>query len=289
MSDEVASAALRVRQDRPGLAALLDYSRADDTVVVTALDRLGRSLSSVIRTAETLTEAGVLLRSLREGIDYATPTGRMLAGIFAALAGYERDLMHERAATGRHAARLRGRHTGRPPRLTAAQTRQIRALRDGGESINELAHSYLSLPSDGVPGAGPARVAGQAGRRSGLGRRPPGSAPEPSHTTPLHRNRARTSLPEDDTRPRAGPTPRRRRRLMSLPRGSFLCCGTDGCGRSLRTFRSAHEDHVGPQAGAAQQSAVPVTDRCLRIGFLHRLLDSFATVVQPGRRTISAR
>jgi len=66
--------------------------------VVTALDRLGRSLSAVIRTVETLTAAGVLPRSLREGIDYSTPTGRMLAGIFASLAEYERELMHERAA-----------------------------------------------------------------------------------------------------------------------------------------------------------------------------------------------
>ncbi len=83
---------------------MLDYARAGDVVVVVALDRLGRSLSSVIRTIETLTETGVLLRSLREGIDYSTPTGRMLAGIFAALAGYERELMHERAAAARAAA-----------------------------------------------------------------------------------------------------------------------------------------------------------------------------------------
>jgi DNA invertase Pin-like site-specific DNA recombinase len=131
-----------VRDDRPGLTELLNYVRAGDTVVVIALDWLGRSLSGVIRTVETLAERQLLLRSLREGIDYSNPTGRMLAGIFAALAGYERDLMHERAASARQAARLRGRHTGRPPRLTAAQVRQIRALRDGGESINELASSY---------------------------------------------------------------------------------------------------------------------------------------------------
>jgi len=130
------------REDRPGLAAMLDYARAGDTVVVIALDRLGRSLSGVIRTVETLTEAGVLLRSLREGIDYSTPTGRMLAGIFAALAGYERELMHERAAAAREAARLRGRHTGRPPKLTEAQARQVRALRGSGESISELVRSY---------------------------------------------------------------------------------------------------------------------------------------------------
>jgi len=130
------------RDDRPGLAALLDYVRAGDSVVVAALDRLGRSLSAVIRTVETLTTAGVLLRSLREGIDYSTSTGRMLAGIFAALAEYERELIHERAATARAAARLRGRHTGRPPRLSAAQTRQVRSLRTGGESITELVRTF---------------------------------------------------------------------------------------------------------------------------------------------------
>jgi DNA invertase Pin-like site-specific DNA recombinase len=98
-----------VRDDRPGLVALLAHVRGGDVVVVVALDRLGRSLSGVIRTLETLAAAGVLLRSLREGIDYSTPTGRMLAGIFAALAGYERELMHERAAAARAAARARGR------------------------------------------------------------------------------------------------------------------------------------------------------------------------------------
>lgn len=61
------------------LTALLDYARTGDTVVVVVLDRLGRSLSGVIRTVETLTEVGVLLRSLREGIDYSTSTGRILA------------------------------------------------------------------------------------------------------------------------------------------------------------------------------------------------------------------
>jgi len=90
-----------VRDDRPGLSALLDYVGAGDSVVVVALARLGRSLSGVIRTVEKLTASAVLLRSLREGIDYATPTGRMLAGIFAALAGYERELMHEHATTAR--------------------------------------------------------------------------------------------------------------------------------------------------------------------------------------------
>lgn len=66
----------------------------------------------------------MLLRSLREDID-STATGRMPAGIFAALADYERELMHKRAA----AARVRGKHTGCPPKLTLAHACQVRAAR----------------------------------------------------------------------------------------------------------------------------------------------------------------
>jgi len=166
-----------VLEDRPGMAALLGHVRAGDSVVVVALDRLGRSLSGVIRTVETLTGAGVLLRSLREGIDYSTATGRTLAGIFGALAGYERELMHERAAAARAAARARGRHTGRPPRLTATQVRQVRTLRAGGSSIGELvagfgvsrATVYRALdpahPAGDTLGEGPgATVGGVVGR-----------------------------------------------------------------------------------------------------------------------------
>lgn len=97
----------------------------------------------------------MLLRSLREGIDYSTATGRMLAGIFAALAAYERELMHERAAAARQAARARGRSTGRPPRLSAAQARQVRALRADGELVSSFGASratvYRALQSEALP------------------------------------------------------------------------------------------------------------------------------------------
>ncbi len=70
-------------------------------MVVVALDRLGRSLAKIVRTVETLRERGVMLRSLREGIDYSTPVGRIVAGIFASLAEYERELIRERATVAR--------------------------------------------------------------------------------------------------------------------------------------------------------------------------------------------
>jgi Resolvase, N terminal domain len=62
------------RIDRPGLTAMLDYARAGDTVVVTAIDRLGRSVAEVTHTIADLGERGILLCALREGIDTATPT-----------------------------------------------------------------------------------------------------------------------------------------------------------------------------------------------------------------------
>ena len=92
-----------------------------NTVVVVALDRLGRSLAGIVRTVETLRERGIVLRSLREGMDYSTPVGRMVAGIFASLAEYERELIHERAAVARQAARARGKQTGRPRALSPDQ------------------------------------------------------------------------------------------------------------------------------------------------------------------------
>jgi DNA invertase Pin-like site-specific DNA recombinase len=130
------------RNDRPGLAALLDYAREGDTVTVVALDRLGRSLSGIIRTIEELQARGIVLRSLREGIDYSTPTGRMMAAIFGALAEYERTLINERAAAAREAARARGKRIGRKPALTDEQIAVARRMRESGESIGTLVSTF---------------------------------------------------------------------------------------------------------------------------------------------------
>ena len=64
---------------RPGLASMLDYARAGDTVVVTAIDRLGRSVAEVTRTIAELGQRRIILRALREGIDTATPGGSSLS------------------------------------------------------------------------------------------------------------------------------------------------------------------------------------------------------------------
>jgi DNA invertase Pin-like site-specific DNA recombinase len=123
------------KNDRPGLTELLRYMRPGDTVVVAALDRLGRSLSGIIRTVEQLKERGVTLRSIKESIDTSTDVGEMLLGIFATLAQYERSLINERAQQAREAAKARGQHTGRPKALTAKQAALACRMRDTGESI----------------------------------------------------------------------------------------------------------------------------------------------------------
>ena len=110
-----------VCDDRTGYRALLDYVRPGDTIVVTALDRLGRSLTFIVNTVSDLGKRGIYVRTLRDSIDTSTSVGRMLAGLFASLAEYERELIAERAKGG-PAGRRRPWHAARP--ATEAPGRQ---------------------------------------------------------------------------------------------------------------------------------------------------------------------
>jgi DNA invertase Pin-like site-specific DNA recombinase len=69
------------REQRPGLAGLLDYAHEGDAIVVVGIDRLGRNAAEVMATIRELGERGIVLRSLREGIDTSNATGRMVAGV----------------------------------------------------------------------------------------------------------------------------------------------------------------------------------------------------------------
>ena len=148
------------RDDRPGLAALLAYAREGDEIVVIALDRLGRSLGHMVRTIEALQARGIVLRSLREGIDFSTATGRLQAAIFGAMAEYERDLIKERAAAAREAAAERGRHIGRPRALTAEQVQHARTLREGGADITSIAKIMNTSRATVYRAVAPLAVAG---------------------------------------------------------------------------------------------------------------------------------
>jgi DNA invertase Pin-like site-specific DNA recombinase len=127
---------------RPGLVAMLDYARAGDTVVVTAIDRLGRSVVEVTRTIADLGERRIVLRALREGIDTATPTGRAVAAIMATLAELELELGRERRAASRDSRRSRRLPPTKPTKLTLDRQEQLRRLAATGEPVRELAAAF---------------------------------------------------------------------------------------------------------------------------------------------------
>jgi DNA invertase Pin-like site-specific DNA recombinase len=103
-------------------------------LVVWRLDRLGRSLSHLIRIIEALKTKSIAFRSLTEQMDTTTPHGEFLFNIFGALAQYERALIKERVMAGLAAARRRGRKGGRPPTLDPEKIEQIIGALDGGAS-----------------------------------------------------------------------------------------------------------------------------------------------------------
>ena len=119
---------------RPELDRALAELRAGDTLVVTKLDRLGRSLQHLLELSAALQERGVDLVVLQQGIDTSTPTGRLFFQIIAAIAEFERELNHERTVDGLAAARARGRTGGQKPKLTARQVELVREAYDARDS-----------------------------------------------------------------------------------------------------------------------------------------------------------
>ena len=130
------------RTERPGLAAMLDYARAGDTVVVAAVDRLGRSVAEVTRTIADFGERQIMLRTPREGVDTATPAGRAVAAIMATLAELELELGRERRAASRHSRRSRQLPATKPTKLSPDRQEQLRRLAATGEPVTELAAAF---------------------------------------------------------------------------------------------------------------------------------------------------
>ncbi|GAB2749007.1 site-specific DNA recombinase [Sinomonas soli] len=83
----------RAAVQRPGMKRLLQYAESGDTVVVWRIDRLGRSLMDVLNTVNLLRQSGIKIRSVSDGIDPETSSGRMMLGMLATLAEYERELI----------------------------------------------------------------------------------------------------------------------------------------------------------------------------------------------------
>ena len=123
------------KDDRPVLRDALAYVRAGDTLMVWRLDRLGRSLKSLIELMTQLHARGAGFASVTEQIDTTSPGGKLIFHVFGALAEFERDLIRERTNAGLAAARARGRMGGRPRAVAFADPKQAamaRALYEDG-------------------------------------------------------------------------------------------------------------------------------------------------------------
>ncbi len=129
--------------ERPELMQCLKALRAGDTLVVWRMDRLGRSLSDLVKTITDLEARGVGFESLTEKIETSSAAGKLMFHVFAAMAEFERNLIRERTQAGLVAARARGRVGGRRKKLDEQQKKEIKALlRDPDISITEVAKRY---------------------------------------------------------------------------------------------------------------------------------------------------
>lgn len=129
--------------ERPGFNRLLDKMEAEDVLVVTKLDRLGRNAMDVRATVEALQGVGVRVHCLAlGGMDLTSPAGKMTMGVIAAVAEFERDLLIERTHAGLARAKAEGKAIGRPSVLSVHQQLEVRARLDAGEFVAALAREY---------------------------------------------------------------------------------------------------------------------------------------------------
>lgn len=105
---------------RPAMSALLAYVREGDTVVVVAIDRLGRNTIDVLSTVEVLQAKKVSVVSMREGFDLATPAGKLMLTMLAAVAELERENIKARQMAGIERARAEGKRLGREKKIEDA-------------------------------------------------------------------------------------------------------------------------------------------------------------------------
>ncbi len=145
--------------DRPGFNRLMAAVRAGEitTIVVWRLDRLGRTAMGLTGLFQELTDRGVNLVSIRDGLDLSTPAGRMMANVLASVAQFEKEVRSERQTAGIQVAKEKGVKFGRPAvgagggkrvKVTPEQEVQVRRLAADGISKTEIGKATgLSRPT----------------------------------------------------------------------------------------------------------------------------------------------
>jgi DNA invertase Pin-like site-specific DNA recombinase len=132
-----------VRADRPQLAKLMTALNAGDIVIVTKLDRLGRSTRELLDLIDRIGKAGASFRSIGDPLwDTSSARGRLLSTLLAGIAEFERELIRERTGEGRKRALANGVKFGRKRKLSDYQRSEAIRRRDAGETLATIAKSY---------------------------------------------------------------------------------------------------------------------------------------------------
>jgi DNA invertase Pin-like site-specific DNA recombinase len=136
------------RITRPGLDLALAALKRGDCLIVWKLDRLGRSVKHLVELSAKFKEEGVDLRSVSDGIDTSTSTGRFFFHVMSAFAEMERELVRERTKAGLAAAKARGRVGGRPKSMTTGKLEAAGKLLSTGMPVGDVARSLdVSVPT----------------------------------------------------------------------------------------------------------------------------------------------
>ncbi|KTT66123.1 resolvase [Pseudomonas oryzihabitans] len=138
-ADEATSGAIKAKA-RKGMGELLSYARQGDTVVVYAIDRLGRDTIDVLETVTALKEKGAAVVSLREGFDMSTPIGEMMLTMLAAMAKLERANIKDRQMAGIQRAKAEGKNLGREKVIDDQQVARWR--KENNASISATAEHF---------------------------------------------------------------------------------------------------------------------------------------------------
>lgn len=133
--EQVSSVDVRARER---LAEALDYVREGDTLIVTRLDRLARSVPHLLEILDALTTKGATLRILGMGIDTGTPTGKLMLTVLGGIAEFEREIMLERQREGIAKAKAAGKYKGRKP-TARAKSNEVLGLHGAGAGATEIA------------------------------------------------------------------------------------------------------------------------------------------------------
>ncbi|TDB63313.1 recombinase family protein [Arundinibacter roseus] len=123
---------------RPALDEMLSLLREGDTVVVSRFSRLGRSRDHLINLIGEFAQRGIIFKALDLGIDSSTAAGKLVIGIFAALAEYDREMILEKTRAGQILAKAKGKHIGRPSGANQENYIKVKKAIDKGLSVSEI-------------------------------------------------------------------------------------------------------------------------------------------------------